>query len=235
MGGHFRGPPGYTLVKNGAGFTLIDPSGEVWKFDGSGFGATKSGESLTGPNANGNGKTLEGLDPDGPDNSYARLSTRKLVRGGGGTTGPKPFHVLVRRETTEDGLLKGRISVNGQEIGTCYENAKKMIPAGTYTGVLRYSSAKDLVQGPGGSLGKVGDFLLEVADVPNRKDILFHAGNKPAQSDGCVMLGPAPMDPKTTDPIASEPLMKLRLLFYDGNDRPTGTPHKVITIQVRDP
>lgn len=150
-------------------------------------------------------------------------------------TPPKPFKVIVQREKTQDGLVTGKLLVNGQETGTCYENAEKKIPAGTYKGVLRYRSNKNFVQGPGGKLGKTGDFLLEVAGVPRRTDILFHAGNKPEHSEGCIMCGPATKDARTGQPLAPDTLKQLRLLFYDGVDMPTGTPDKAIQIEVRDP
>lgn len=148
---------------------------------------------------------------------------------------PRKFAIVVKREKSQDGLLVGKVSVNGQAIGTSYENEEKQIPAGTYRGVLRYTSSKNFVQGPGGKLGKTGDFLIEVAGVPKRTDILFHAGNKPEHSEGCIMLGPATRDPKTGDPMAPEALKKLRLLFYDGVDSPPVTPDKAITIEVSDP
>jgi hypothetical protein len=146
----------------------------------------------------------------------------------------KPFNVVVQREKTADGLIVGKLLVNGEEISTCYENPKKKLPAGTYKGVLRTKSNKKFVQGPGGKLGKTGDFLLEVAGVPKRSDILFHAGNKPEHSEGCILCGPATKD-KHGDPVAPKALKKLRLLFYDGADMPTGTPDKAIKIEVRDP
>ena len=147
----------------------------------------------------------------------------------------KTFAIVVQRENSQDGLVIGNISVNGQKIGTTYENAEKKIPAGTYKGILRYKSSKNFVQGPGGKLGKSGDFLLEIAGVPMRTDILFHAGNKPEHSEGCIMLGPATREPKTNDPIAPEALKKLRVLFYDGADSPNATPDKAITVEVTDP
>jgi hypothetical protein len=142
--------------------------------------------------------------------------------------------VVVQREKTENGLVRGKILVNGQPVGASYENADKTIPAGTYKGVLRTKSMKNFVQGPGGKLGKSGDFLMELAGVPKRTDILFHAGNKPEHSEGCIMCGPATKDPKTGDPVAPETLKKLRLLFYE-TDTPNSTPDKEIKIEVRDP
>lgn len=147
----------------------------------------------------------------------------------------KKFAIVVQRDKTQAGLVIGKISVNGQEVGTTYENAEMKIPAGTYKGVLRYKSSKNFVQGPGGKLGKSGDFLIEVTGVPKRTDILFHAGNRPEHSEGCIMLGPATREPKTNDPVAPEALKKLRLLFYDGVDSPNATPDKAISIEVKDP
>lgn len=100
------------------------------------------------------------------------------------------FLIRIKRSATaKDGLLSGELSVNGESLGTCYENADKMIPKGTYKGVLRYASGKNFVQGPGGVLGHSGDFLVEVAEVPHRTDILFHAGNKKEHSEGCILCG----------------------------------------------
>ena len=103
-----------------------------------------------------------------------------------------------KAEKVEGGLTIGKLSVNGQELGPCYENADKQIPAGAYGGVLRYTSQKYFVQSPGGKLGKTGDFLLEVARVPGRTDILFHAGNKAEHSMGCILCGPASTDSSRT-------------------------------------
>jgi hypothetical protein len=150
------------------------------------------------------------------------------------TRAAERFVVTVQRLRSTDGLISGVISVNGEPIGTFYENEEKKIPAGKYKGRLRYTSGKNFVQGPGGKLGRSGDFLLEVGDVPGRTDILFHAGNKKEHSEGCIMLGPATQNAKG-DRIAPEPLKKLRLLFYDNQDMPSSTPNKDIDIEVRNP
>lgn len=146
----------------------------------------------------------------------------------------KRFVVVVQREKTEKGLIAGKLSVDGKVIGTVYENADKKIPAGIYRGVVRMESKKNFVQGPGGKLGHKGDFLLEVAGVPGRSDILFHAGNKKEHSEGCILCGSSIKDKKGGDWIAPKTLKELRLLFYDGKDNPTGTPDKVITVKVED-
>ncbi len=145
----------------------------------------------------------------------------------------KRFVVVVQRGKTDNGLIVGKLSVDGKDVGTVYENAEKKIPAGNYKGVIRHESKKNFVQGPGGKLGQKGDFLLEVAGVPGRSDILFHAGNKKEHSTGCILCGPATKDKKSGDWIAPKALKELRLLFYDGQDNPTATPDKAIVIEVK--
>lgn len=146
----------------------------------------------------------------------------------------KEFHIVIQRKSTSNGLLTGKISVNGKALGTCYENDAKKIPAGKYKGVLRHSSMRGHVQGPGGKMGNEGDFLVEVADVPGRTDILLHAGNKVEHSVGCILLGPVTKDENGAK-IAPAALKELRLQFFDGMDDPTASPNKVIIVEVRDP
>ena len=148
------------------------------------------------------------------------------------------FHIVITRQTVKDGLVIGTISVNDQVIGNAYENEDLKIQAGSYRGVLRYWSGHNFVQGPFGTIGKEGDFLLEVtnvhqADGRERKDILFHGGNKPQHSKGCILLGPVGKDPSSGIPSLddSHPLRKLRKLFY-GTDMPNSTPNKNIIIDV---
>jgi len=143
--------------------------------------------------------------------------------------------IVVQREKKDGDLVTGILTVNGQPVGKTYENAKMMIAAGRYPGYLRYVSGKNFVQGPFGSIAKTGDFLLEVGNVPGRTDILFHGGNKPQHSRGCVLLGPVGKDPKThmAHLEHDHPLRKLRTLFY-GSETPVMTPASSVTIQVND-
>ena len=97
---------------------------------------------------------------------------------------------MIERESPQGDLVPGQIWVNGQVIGRTYESVKYQILPGEYQGTLRYVSGKNFVQGPMGELGTTGDFLLEVSGVSGRTDILFHGGNKPYQSRGCILLGP---------------------------------------------
>ena len=147
---------------------------------------------------------------------------------------PKPFEIVLQREKLEGKLLTGTLTVNGQKLGTVYENEDKKIVAGKFPGKIRTSSMRNHAQGPKGLMSNSGDFLIEIASVPGRSDILFHAGNKPEHSLGCVLCGPIVLD-KDGKRFAPEVLKQLRLLFFDGEDQPKATPNKKITIEVKDP
>lgn len=145
----------------------------------------------------------------------------------------KKFTIVVERGQAQGDFLPNQIIVNGAAIGSGLENDRVKVPAGTYTGKLRYYSEKH-VQGPFGTIGQTGDFLLEVSGVPGRTDILFHGGTKPEHSKGCILLGGIAKDgngvrfvPDTTT------LRKLRLAFY-GTDTPNATPDVDIEIVVKD-
>lgn len=146
----------------------------------------------------------------------------------------KAFHILIQREKTEKNLVTGTLFLNGQKVGTVYENDEKKIPPGTYPGIVRTSSMRNHAQGPGGVMSNSGDFLLEVAKVPGRTDILLHGGNKPEHSLGCILCGPVSVDAKGVR-HAPAVLKQLRLQFFDGQDDPKATPAKKITIEVKAP
>ena len=143
------------------------------------------------------------------------------------------FLVEIARTKTENGLVYGEIRVNNEPIGFTFENAELKIPAGSYKGILRYFSNHNFVQGPFGTLGREGDFLLEVEDQShNRTNILLHAGNRPYQSAGCILLGPAETLPNGSVQIdVTHPLYKLRQKFYE-SDVPTSTPDRAISIKI---
>jgi hypothetical protein len=149
------------------------------------------------------------------------------------------FQIVIQREKTEKRgnytAVLGTISINGEEIGKTVENDDLKIVAGAYKGLLRYWSKRGFAQGPFGTYGKEGDFLLEISGVSGRSDLLFHGGNQPWHSKGCVLLGPVAKQDGI--PILSEklnaPLLKLRSLFY-GTEVPISTPDKNITITIID-
>jgi len=144
----------------------------------------------------------------------------------------KEFTVEVVRERIRDNGIHGRLLVNKKELGGTLERKDKAIPKGSYKGVLRYGSEKGFVQGPEGSYGHKGDFLLEIKGVARRTNILFHGGTKPEHSEGCVLLGPISKAPDGTRVVPDgSPLRNLRIAFY-GTDTPNSTPFKEITIVV---
>ena len=149
-------------------------------------------------------------------------------------TGQTEFNLTIERNRIDDGLIFGTISVNSVQIGNCFENEFYQIPAGSYKGLIRYNSGKGFVQNPFGGLGNKGDFLLEVSGVPGRTDILFHAGFRPWQSKGCILMGPVDRDIDSSAYLDEDhPLYKLRLIFY-GTEEPVSCPDKSITIDIID-
>jgi len=65
--------------------------------------------------------------------------------------------IVVQREKKDGGLVTGTLTVNGQLIGTTYENARLMIAAGAYPGRMRYVSGHNFVQDPFGTIAKAGE------------------------------------------------------------------------------
>lgn len=148
----------------------------------------------------------------------------------------KVFYIVIVRQppdAKDPDAVRGQIAVNSEVIGASLENKKYMIPPGSYNGVMRYVSSHGHVQGPGGEMGNQGDFLIEVANVKKRTNILLHGGNKPKHSLGCILLGAVnkTKDGKKFVPD-SAPLARLRKLFY-GTDSPNSCPNKQILITIR--
>src|SRR2546422_2973447 len=130
----------------------------------------------------------------------------------------KTFSVeLYRKAMGKNQLIIGDIKVNGELIGNSYEHSTLKIPAGEYKGIIRYFSPKGFAQSRLGKFGKTGDFLLEVSGIDGKTDILFHGGNMPHHTQGCILLGPVMKDPTTGNGYIDDPdhpLRKLRILFY---------------------
>jgi hypothetical protein len=162
------------------------------------------------------------------------IGANQLAGQNGDSAANRVFRIQIARTKTENGLVYGEIRVNDEPIGFTFENADLKIPAGLYSGVVRYWSGHNFVQGPFGQLGKTGDFLLEVDSVSGRPNILLHGGNRPYQSTGCILLGAVQKLPDGTASVtADHPLYRLRREFY-GSDIPNSTPAKKITIEILD-
>jgi hypothetical protein len=144
----------------------------------------------------------------------------------------KNFDILIKRNKVLGNLVYCSIYLNGEEIGTAYENNTLKISPGTYKGLMRYYSSHNFVQSSQGRLNTKGDFLLEVSGVMGRTNILLHSGNKPKHSQGCILLGPVNKGPDNSVFVNhNHPLYKLRLAFY-GTAEPISSPNINITITI---
>jgi hypothetical protein len=141
------------------------------------------------------------------------------------------FPIIFVRESVKDGLITGKVSAQGWDLGTYYENDKLAIKAGVYTGILQKDNKTSIVLGPDGQLGTKGDFLIQLP-VPKREDIFLIYGDQVAQSNGSIMLG-APVT-KGGISFAPDAYKTMRLLFYEQNNTPMLTPNKTITVEIRD-
>jgi hypothetical protein len=140
-------------------------------------------------------------------------------------------------EVEELGVV-GELRINGQLTGEVIENDALKIKAGAYKGIMRYGSNKNFVQGPLGVMAEKGDFLLEVAGVPGRTNILIHTGNKPWHSRGCLLAAAASkktVSGKTVVTIQEgSTLREMRKAFYGTDTEPNVCPNKVVKVTIND-
>ena len=98
----------------------------------------------------------------------------------------KGVNLLIIRETFTDKSTIGKLFVNGEYF--CYtlelpyrDNQRRIscIPSGEYKVRLRLARES-----------ATRDYLhLLVQDVPDRTYILFHRGNRPSHTKGCILVG----------------------------------------------
>ena len=81
---------------------------------------------------------------------------------------------LLREKETANGGILGRLYVDGQFFGYTLENSAAAIPAGIFSMFARFSP-------------KFNSFKASI-DVPGREYIMFHGGNTPENSAGCVLV-----------------------------------------------
>ena len=101
-------------------------------------------------------------------------------------TKKKLINLLIIRDTFSDKSTIGELFINGERICDTLENpwldnqrTISCIPEGSYKVRLRFpreSASRDYLH-------------LLVQDVPDRDWILFHRGNYPYQSHGCILVG----------------------------------------------
>ena len=157
---------------------------------------------------------------------------------------PKPkkkrFEIRIKRKQVTGNLTVGDIYINGKKVGQTYENTTKRIDSGRYKGRVKYDSKRGHAQGSGGKMSNKGDFLLEVAKArgpggSRRTAILFHAGEAPKRSTGCIMLGNISENRGGNKKVyRTHTLRKLREHFY-GSDTPIACPDVEVQIIIENP
>jgi len=98
----------------------------------------------------------------------------------------KGVNLLIIRDTFTDKSTIGKLFINGESFCDTLENPWldnqrniSCIPEGQYKVRLRLARES-----------ATRDYLhLLVQDVPNRDYILFHRGNYPSQTQGCILVG----------------------------------------------
>jgi hypothetical protein len=136
--------------------------------------------------------------------------------------------IRIVRESQDDSGTYGHIEVDGKEVSKTLERNDKLIPEGTFSGIMRYSSDKMHVIDQFGR-GKTGDFLLEIAGKPGgHTNVQVHMGNIASiDSTGCILVG-TKRGKVTVHKVTGEGLLNsmkalqaLRIAFY-------GTPNPKI-------
>lgn len=100
---------------------------------------------------------------------------------------------LIREsENKQTGAISGRLLLDGEFYGYTLENSSTAIVPGTYKLGTRWSPK----------------FLRNKVEiiVPGRKYLMFHGGNTPADSAGCVLLAARRIDENTIQGDVSDAL-----------------------------
>lgn len=100
--------------------------------------------------------------------------------------------VLERKEFTEESTI-GELLINGER--ECYTLELPMkdglpgsaIPPGVYSVTLGPSPKFQVSNDPW--VKKYADQIPHINNIPNRTTILIHWGNKPDDTDGCILVG----------------------------------------------
>jgi hypothetical protein len=149
------------------------------------------------------------------------------------------FYIRVERQASGvdiEGapIVKGRLIINGQDLGETVENPSYKLEPGTFEGAIRYVFQRDLLLGSGVQ-ATIGDVLVAIdqAQGPARRAvILFQSGNLSSQSKGSILLGPA-FRGSAGDLLLppSHPLYKMRVALY-GSATPAIHPDRPATITI---
>jgi hypothetical protein len=161
----------------------------------------------------------------------ARLSTQAAA---------ERFYIRVERQASGvdiEGapIVKGRLIINGQDLGETVESPSYKLEPGTFEGAIRYVFQRDLLLSSGVQ-ATIGDLLVAIDQVHQGSarptDILFRSGNLSSQSRGSILLGPA-FRGSAGDLLLppGHPLYKMRAALY-GSATPAIHPDRPATITI---
>jgi hypothetical protein len=92
------------------------------------------------------------------------------------------FTLTIYRQYADDHCTSGYLAVDGTIQAYALERPWKgnepslsAIPAGTYTGILRYDHSDQ--------------WRIQLVGVPKRSNIQIHTGNVPDDTEGCILIG----------------------------------------------
>jgi hypothetical protein len=155
-----------------------------------------------------------------------QLSLAKSAPKAPPATGAKParprqtLQVTLVRQCCSPSCTTGTLTMPGFECKTLElpfrgnQREISCIPPGTYT-CRRVNSPRF-------------EETFEITGVPNRSHVLIHAGNKPAHTKGCILLGMS-VDSSQNSILSSKKAVAGFMKYLSGKD------HFVITIQDRAP
>ncbi|TWB07182.1 DUF5675 family protein [Bradyrhizobium stylosanthis] len=136
----------------------------------------------------------------------------------------KDFELTIARKYRSGVCTSGYLAVDGNIVAYTLElpwqgNVPLIssIPDGTYDGILRYDH-EDM-------------WRIELTGVPGRTNVQIHAGNTPANSEGCILVGLTLGADLCTVMDSKKAYSALRTAFY-GSATPVSTPNKRITVLV---
>jgi hypothetical protein len=149
------------------------------------------------------------------------------------------FYIRVQRQASGidiEGarIVKGRLIINGQDLGETVENPSYKLEPGTFEGAIRYVFQRDLLLGSGvhATIGDVFVAIDQAQGSARRVDILFQSGNLSSQSKGSVLLGPA-LRGSAGDLLLppSHTLYRMRVALY-GSATPAIHPDRLATMKL---
>jgi hypothetical protein len=137
------------------------------------------------------------------------------------------FKITILRNWQTDDATFGEMYVNGQLITLTLERpwlnnqqGKSSIPEGNYGAILRYDHEK------------YHNFTIQFTGTEPRSFIQIHIGNRPDQTEGCVLVGMKAKYQEKTIAESESALLALKKIFYN-TEEPISCPDLEIRISVK--